>query len=386
MDHKDEKRLEKEKKKHKRAVIFTTVFAVFATAAFGGYVVNSLVNKEYTAYETISSVPRKDSNTVKYTPYHNGAILKYTRDGASALDAAGNILWNGSYEFNNPEADICGQYVVIADIGGKEAYVFNGSDSGIRITTLLPILEAEVAGQGVVALVLEDTDSNEIQLINPLENENSLLVKIPTNASTDGYPVDISISNDGKKLVTSYVTTEGGKLKNKVTFYNFGEIGKDKVNNIVGGIDYGENVTARVEFLNNDTICLMQQKSLVLYSMPELPEETAVLEADTDISSVLYNTDTIGYVADNRLFLAGFNGSKKLEMPIDWEYDKAELINEDIIFRSELSCHVLRMGGSVKLSCSFDKNILYMFPTEKKDKYIFIDENNIEEVKLTEAE
>lgn len=386
MDRKDEKRLEREKRKHRRTVVFTSVFAVFAVAVFAGYLINSLVNKEYTAYETVSSVPRQDSDTVKYAYYQDGTILKYTRDGASAIDATGNVLWNGSFELNNPEADICGSYVVIADIGGKEAYVFNGKDSGIKITTLSPILEAEVARQGVVAVVLENQDSNEIQLLNPIERENSLLVKVPTNVAADGYPVDISLSDDGKKLVTSYVTTESGKLKNKVTFYNFGEIGKDKVNNIVGGVDYGDTVTARVEFLDNNTVCLMQQKGLVLYSMPELPEETAVLEAGADISSVLYNKDTVGYVADDKLFLAGFKGNKKLELTIDWDYDKAELIGEDIIFRSELSCHVLRLGGSVKLSCPFDKNILYMFPTEKKDYYIFIDENNIEEVRLMEAQ
>lgn len=385
MERRDEKRVESEKKKRKRAVIFTAVFAVFAAAVFMGYLINSLINREYTAYETVTSTPRQDSDTVKYLPYKDGAILKYTRDGASAIDAAGNTLWNGSYELNNPAADVCGSYVVIADIGGKEAYVFNGSDSGTRITTVLPILEAEVAKQGVVAFVLEDEDSNEIQIHNPYEGSKSLLIKIMTNAGNDGYPVDISLSEDGKKLVTSYVASKNGELRSKVTFYNFDEVGKDKVNNIVGGVDYGSDVVARVVFLDNDTVCLMREKGLILYSMQELPEETVVMDAGVELGSVLYNENSIGYIADGKLFLYGFGGTKKLELPITWEYDEAELIGSDIIFRSKLSCHVLRMGGSVKLSCDFNKNILYMFPTEKKDRYIFIDENNIEEVKLLEA-
>lgn len=385
MERRDEKRVESEKKKRKRAVIFTAVFAVFAAAVFMGYLINSLINREYTAYETVTSTPRQDSDTVKYLPYKDGAILKYTRDGASAIDAAGNTLWNGSYELNNPAADVCGSYVVIADIGGKEAYVFNGSDSGTRITTVLPILEAEVAKQGVVAFVLEDEDSNEIQIHNPYEGSKSLLIKIMTNAGNDGYPVDISLSEDGKKLVTSYVASKNGELRSKVTFYNFDEVGKDKVNNIVGGVDYGSDVVARVVFLDNDTVCLMREKGLILYSMQELPEETVVMDAGVELGSVLYNENSIGYIADGKLFLHGFGGTKKLELPITWEYDEAELIGSDIIFRSKLSCHVLRMGGSVKLSCDFNKNILYMFPTEKKDRYIFIDENNIEEVKLLEA-
>lgn len=386
MERNDEKRVEREKKKHKRRVMFTVVFTAFAITAFLGWLVNSLINRKYTAYETITTMPRQDSNTVKYVSYNNGLILKYTRDGASAMDTEGNIIWNGSYELNNPEAAMCGPYVVIADIGGKEAYLFNGSDSGTKITTLLPILEAEVAKQGVVALVLEDKDSNEIQIHDPYEGNASLLIKVPTNTGADGYPVDIALSADGKKMVTSYVTAESGAVKNKVTFYNFGEIGKDKVNSIVGGIDYGQDVVARVAFLDNDTVCLMQEKGMILYSMQELPEEIAVLDAGTEISSVLHSGNTVGYVAENKLFLYGTNGSKKLEIPITWEYDKVELIGEDIIFRSELSCHVLRLSGSVKLSCSFAKNMQYLFPTEKKDNYIFIDENNIERVKLLEAE
>ncbi|MFW5672641.1 MAG: hypothetical protein ACOCM8_10215, partial [Acetivibrio ethanolgignens] len=77
MERKDEKRIERERKKHKRTVVFTTVFAIFAVAVFAGYLINSLINREYTAYETATSIPRQDSDTVKYLPYKDGSILKY---------------------------------------------------------------------------------------------------------------------------------------------------------------------------------------------------------------------------------------------------------------------------------------------------------------------
>lgn len=381
----DEKRLERETKRHKQAVVFTGVFAIFATVVFIAYLINSLINREYTSYELLDFWPRLDSSSVTYLSYNNNTILKYTSDGASAMDTEGNILWNGSYEFNNPKADTCGQYVVIADIGGKEAYVFNGSDSGTKITTLLPILEAEVAKQGVVALVLEDSESNEIQIYNPYDTSDSLLVKIPTNIGSDGYPVDISLSDDGKKLVTSYVAIESGALKNKITFYNFDDIGKDKVNSIVGAVDCGDNIAAQVVFLDNDTVCLMQEKSFVLYEMSEIPEEITTLETTEDVTGVLYNQNTLGYIAADTLYLYSLRGKKKLETAIDWEYDEVELVNEDIIFRTQLSCRVLQTGGSTKMNMSFDKAILYMFPTAKKNRYIFIDENNIEKVKLLEG-
>ena len=47
--------------------------------------------------EKVSSYDRVDSSGAKYCDY-NGNLLKYSRDGISALDEEGNILWNGSYE------------------------------------------------------------------------------------------------------------------------------------------------------------------------------------------------------------------------------------------------------------------------------------------------
>ncbi|MDR1699744.1 MAG: DUF5711 family protein, partial [Lachnoclostridium sp.] len=145
---------------------------VIAAALFGGILLVILIyiiylvyfsNPLYRSYDVVSEWKREDSNTVKYMSYGEN-YLKYSKDGASAFDSEGNILWNGGYEMEAPYADICGDYVVISNLGGKECYVFNGSDSGTKIETTLPIVKAHVAGQGVTAVLLEDADSNIIHL------------------------------------------------------------------------------------------------------------------------------------------------------------------------------------------------------------------------------
>ena len=55
---------------------------------------------------------------MKCSAYQNG-VLRYSRDGAAAVDRDGNEMWNGSYDMENPALDICEKYAVVADIQGS---------------------------------------------------------------------------------------------------------------------------------------------------------------------------------------------------------------------------------------------------------------------------
>lgn len=46
--------------------------------------------------------------------------------------------------------------------------------------------------------------------------------------SGDGYPIDISISSDAKKLIASFIKVSGDEIKTNVVFYNFSDVGKTK--------------------------------------------------------------------------------------------------------------------------------------------------------------
>lgn len=118
--------------------------------------------------------------------------------------------------------------------GGKEVYVYNGSDDGTVLEMPLPVTMIKVASQGVVAVVLEDSGSNVVSLYNPYSSDEKLLVEVPSNVSEDGYPIDIALSADAKSLVTVYLAIKEGAQESNICFYNFSEVGQDK-NRIVGG-------------------------------------------------------------------------------------------------------------------------------------------------------
>lgn len=76
-------------------------------------------------------------------------------------------------------------------------------------------------------------------------------MEIPTNVAEEGYPIDFDVSPDGKSVVTSHLVVAGNNIDNKVSFYNFTEVGQDK-NTLVGGKSFGEEMVAKIEFVDDD--------------------------------------------------------------------------------------------------------------------------------------
>lgn len=348
------------------------------------------MNRTFNSYVVIDKVERKDSLTAQYITYE-GNILKYSRDGATAISPRGEIIWNGSYDMKNPYAVTCGSYVAIADIGGKEVYVYNGTDSGTRMELDYPIEEVAVAKQGVVALVLKKGKESEINIYDPYNAAEQLKVSISTSTDADGFPVSIALSKDGKKLVTSYLNVKNAVLQNSINFYNFGEIGKNSVDRIVGSRALDEEIAVDIEFLTETTVCVYTQEGFKLYRMKETPQDIKEIKVEDNIKSLIGNEDYIAMVLENdgeienpyRLEVYDLSGERVLEKDISFSYEQIAIDESDIVFFSGKECNIIRINGTEKLNCEFDTGIAYFFGIKNSDKYIVIDEENIHLVRLS---
>ncbi|MCR5793325.1 MAG: DUF5711 family protein [Lachnospiraceae bacterium] len=388
LEQQEQQRIAKEKRKViiKRSI--TAAICLTAAVLLFVYIIRNYVEKCFGGYEVLASTERQDSSNAEYKSY-NGNVLKISRDGAVAIGADGTLLWNGSYDYNSPQVDQCGNYVVIGDIGTKYLTVYNGNDSGTQMDMNYPIVQAEVSSKGIVAAVLTENASNTIQICDPYDNTQSLRVEIPTNVSVDGYPVDIALSPDGQKLITSYLTSESNALNSNVTFYNFDKVGQDKVNRIVGANNYKGKMIPKVEWINEDTACVFGEDFFTIYDMPELPKEVCTEEFKTTIKSIMYSEKYIGVVVegeDNKegiLHVYNTSGREILSKAIDFEYSEVEMYGDEIYFRSALESHIWKVNGKVKLNYKSSTSIDYIFPTEGKNNYIFLQGKKILKVRLS---
>lgn len=362
--------------------------AVFVLAIAGVSVFAYLYNNRCYDYYTVESkVERSDSNNVSYE-YFNGNILKYSRSGVSVIDNVGKSLWNGGYEMKQPQVDTCGDYVVVAEVDGKQFYIYNGEDEGTRIETSLPIVRAKVAKQGVVAVLLQDRDSNVLNIYNPYGTADKLLVEIPTNVSEEGYPIDFDISPDGKSVVTAQMIVSGNNIENKINFYNFSEVGQDK-NTLVGGKSFGEEMVAKVQFIDDDEVAVFREKGYTTFESMKQPQMAVEKNFDVDIKSIAYNKDWMavvtakdGKVDDQTILLLNRNGREKLKQKISYEYSDMQIYGDEIIFVGNRSCHILRSNGNEKFHYEFEKEIDAVFPTSGRKEYTLIDSATIQKISL----
>lgn len=382
----DQRAIHKSNKKKRRHRIFLVVFFLVSliVIAITTYLLDY---KYYEDIKVITTREKLDTNTVQYIKYGK-KLLRYSRDGASIIDSKGDMLWNGTYDMKEPKADISGEYIVIGDIGNKTFYVYDESGKYEKIETTLPIIQIKVARQGVVLALLQDKQANKITIYNPYSNSNKILVDFKTSVK-DGYPIDVDISEDGTKIVTSYLSVNNGVADNTVTFYNFSDVGDSVVDRIVGAFLYKQELVPQVKFLNNDMICAFGEKSFTLYSMKEKPKEIYKEEFGEEIQSIFSDENHVGFVfksleeADkNQVKVYNLKGKNVLTEVVGYEFNQVDIYGDDIVFHSDLESNILRLNGTEKFYKTYDRNIQYLIPVNKWNQYYLIDDMNIYKIRL----
>lgn len=374
----------KKRYRKNRAIIFSLLLVLIVI--MGAVYLIRLYNRTYKDYEVTHRVNNTEENLGGYLEY-DGAVVRYSRDGAVAVDNKGNLLWNGSYVMADPIADTCKEYVAIADRGGKQVYIFNSKGLAGSLTMNHPIVKAEVAQQGVVAVLMTEDDISYIELYS---KEGDLLGEKVTNMVKDGYPMDISLSDDGEKVAATYLNLNGGEIKNNILFLNYGEVGKNFTDRTAGALIYNNDIVPRITFLDNDTVCAFKENGLLIFTMEEIAELATEETIEGKIESVLHNRKYAGMVIrengdkETRLLLYDLRGKKILDKKLDFEYESIYLSGNEVIMYDDLTCVIYKADGKEKFRYTFTSNISALYSINNLDRYFLVNPQEILEIQLVE--
>ena len=191
----------------------------------------------------------------------------------------------------NPKVSICGNSIAVADINGSSAYSFNTSGQVGKADTSMPILQIEVSDSGKMAAVLEDNNAN---YINMYDTNGEKIYSVKTTLSGDGYPIDISISSDAKKLIASFIKVSGDEIKTNVVFYNFSDVGKNETERVVGGFNYDDIIVGDVKFVNDTTAVAVGENVVSIYKIKEYPSLEHTINIDNEIQKIFCSDQYIG--------------------------------------------------------------------------------------------
>ena len=257
-----------------------------------------------------------------YRDFGDG-VLKYTKDGATYLDAKGKVVWVQSYEMRSPVVSVNGDFVAIGDQQGNSIYICDKNGT---------------QGQDIMV--------------------KSLL-------SGDGYPVDLSLSPNGTQLITSYMYLDQGMIKCKIVFYNFG-LGKNDPNRVVGIFfpkDLGDAMAGRVRFLDESHSVIFTDKGIQFFStrVETSPELVSQIPIEENIRSITYAQDKVGIGTDNveggdpyRLRIYDREGSPVFEKTFNYQYTGFDIDGDLVLLYNDSSCKVYNMTGTEKYNGTFD--------------------------------
>lgn len=345
---------------------------------------------QYTSFETAWQIDINEGSLVGYETFGNN-VLKYTKDGASYIDNRGKNIWTESYEMKTPIAAVQGDYAAIADKQGNSIYICSLEGKVGQATTVLPISKVAVSGTGIVAAVLEDSVSSYITFFNKDGSKLDILVK--TKMSGDGYPLDITLSQDGTQLMCSFIYQQGSEVNNRVVFYDFSEVGKNIPNRLVGGFDeqFKDTMVPRVTYMGEPYSCAFSGSGLTFFSSKNLasPELVAQIPIEEGIDSVFYSEDYAAAIVKNnsgeyasRLEVYKKDGTHVLSKEFSYEYTHADIDGDLIILYNEDSCEIFNMAGVQKLYATFDYPISKIRRGRFPDTLVVTGPQQMREIKL----
>lgn len=341
--------------------------------------------KEYTSYSVTDNILSGETTKCQFYEFGD-SFLRYSNDGLAYIKD-GESVWNQAFEMKQPVIDTCENYVAITEKGSNAVYIYNKEGSQGKITTSYPIVDIEVAAQGVVAAITEENEANHIEVI---DKDGNILVMGQTVLSGDGCPLDISLSNDGTKLIVSYLYMNGGVTQTKVVFYNYSEVGKNEVDRIVGGFNqYKTTIVPKVEFVTNDIAVAFGDNMFTIYSIKQKPSILMEEEFDKEIKSILYNDEYIGFVFESQeldgtsaIWIYDLSGDRIYESELSMKYKNIKLDGDNILIYDENNLIVQTVTGKLKFEGEFENGINEVIGLNGKNKYILVSSESIDEIKL----
>lgn len=316
----------------------------------------------------------------------DGNILVYSNDGANVTDAKGNLLWNITFDMQNPMMDMCGKTVAFADYGGSMIYVRTSGGEGYEVDTDMPIRKIATSDNGIVAAVLEDVG---VTWIYVYDMNGKILVQSRTTMEKSGYPVALTLSPSGEVMGVSYYYMDIGDVKSSIAFYNFGEVGQNNIDNYVSGYNYKDSLVPSLHFLSDNYAFALSGERLNVYEGAHKPLSIKDAFLTDDVISVYHDDAHIALIYRNK------ESSDMYKLEIYSE--KSELLNTQtfnfdytgIAFGSDQyaiygnsDICVSTYSGKTKLSTTYDKAIRLVVPTSSSTKFVLVTDTSVDTVTL----
>lgn len=255
----------------------------------------------------------------------NDGIYICDKNGLIKKDAKGNNIWSKSFYIETPMFITSSSYLAIADITGKNAYVFDQDGLIYSVSESYPIIFIDINDEGFLTTVMEDGDRNYINYYNNLGEKP---VGIATNFIEDGYPISAAASKEVTKMATGYVSITASRLESNITFFGFADAYESYDKKVVGSYRYDNALISKVKWLDEQNLLAVFDNQFSIYTFLKLPEIVKTIELDARIVDFA-TTDEEIVILYGDAFTSEGEGVKNSVCVYDFEGNLIRQISDD---------------------------------------------------------
>lgn len=377
-----EEQVRKHRRKTFRRVVSTLALLVILLVGFELW--SAL--RSYTSFEVTNLVERQGSSATKYASFL-GKRVEYSNDGIVCFGAGDQLIWNQSFEMTAPMITICGGYLAVYDAGGTEIYIMTEDGLGKKIETTMPLSRVCIAGQGTIAVMMKEEGVTFVRLYDRKGKE---LVNGQFFQENGAFPMDIALSPDAQKLAVCMVDVNGGSVCSVISFYNFGSVGQNEIDNNVGTYRYEGALIPELDYVSADRMVAFSNEGLIVFEGAQKPAPKRTTAYGVEVQSVFHNDRYVGITYPNadsegswHIRVYDLNGSVVMENDTEIAYTRVEFLdNNEVCVREAHRCELFTIHSIRKFSYTFDEELYKVLSGKGSQDYTFVLEGLTEEVHL----
>ena len=371
--------------RHRTEILIRVGIVIVVLLLATGFFYFSYLNKEYDAINVVKSsdsVVTMGSEVMRF----GNCILVYSNDGMKCVNEKGDVIWNETFQMQNPMIDISGDVVGIADYNGSMIYMMNKSGKLGTINTGMPIRKFCVSAKGLAIAILDDSDITPIHIY---DTSGNTVAYFSTSMRNSGYPIDIAITESGYVVAVSYLYVDNASYKTDVAFYNFGEVGQNQTDNLVSGYTYSNAIVPEIRFIDNSNAVAVADNRLMFYTGDQKPISSGEVLVEDEIAAVYYGEQYVALVFNNTgegdrytVNIYDRNGKIKDTISFNIMYEDILITGNHIVVYSSDECLVHVIGGIDKYNGPLEGGVLALLPTGVNYRYVLVTNESIQTVEL----
>ncbi len=363
-------------------VIFVVLIGVFGTW---------LSNRHYSSYKIVAQYDNTITSNSQAVRLNNSVVV-YNNDGIKCINSKGDVVWNETYQMQNPMIEIDDNILGLADYNGSTLYMFNEEGLIAKVSTDKPIRNVAVSRRQCAAVIVDNSLQTQIYVYDFTKEQNDwLAASFSTTMANSGYPIDIAISPTGYLVEVSYLFVGGTQFSTSVAFYNFGAVGQNSTDNLVSEYSYADAVVPELKFLSSSKACAVADNRLMFYGGDQYPESKMDVMINEEIKAVYFGESHVAVVFNNtdtdvearyKINIYDAGGSLKDTIYYADNFTDIFFDGKRVVVYGPDKCLIRSIGSMDKFEGGFDNSIITMVPTNIANRFILVSSDSMRVVEL----